>query len=110
MDKEKEKAHKVVILLLAGISILMFFAGVVFGMTVPMKPETMIVWWIGVLGTSIMSIKKSPSKDEAAISLFVMFVFFCAIALSFLPVLYGGIVVGIVTFAIVIADIAGLIP
>ena len=72
MSEKERKYSKEVALFLAGISILMFFASMLFGATLAMKPEGIMVWWIGVLGTFIISIKGSSSLDEIFISLFTM--------------------------------------
>ena len=109
MLERKEKTYKVIILLLAGISILMFFASTIFGMAAPMKTESIIVWWIfwciGILCATVISIKSSPSSDDAVItSLFIMFNLFCVISLSFLSILDGMIVIGVVLLGMAVAE------
>ena len=108
-EEKKRKLSKEVILLLAGTSILMFFANMFFGATIPMKPEGIMVWWIGVVGATVISINDSSSPDEVVISLYFMFSLFCVMSFSFLPALYAGILVGMVVFNIARAEIKGLI-
>ena len=87
----------------------MFFACMVFGATMSMKLEGIVVWWIGVLGTTVISIKSSSSLDEIFISLSTMFSLFCVMTFSFLPALYAGILVGAVAFSMARAEIKNLI-
>ena len=109
VEKKKRKLSKEIILLLAGLSILMFFANMFFGATIPMKSEGILVWWIGVLGATVISIKDSSSPDEILISLYFMFSLFCVMTFSFLPALYAGILVGAVAFSMARAEIKNLI-
>ena len=108
-EEKKRKLSKEIILLLAGLSILMFFANMVFGATIPMKPEGTMVWWIGVVGATVISIKDSSSLDEISISLYIMFSLFCVISFSFLSALYAGFLVGTVAFSMAKAEIKNLI-
>lgn len=87
----------------------MFFACMVFGATMSMKLEGIVVWWIGVLGATVISIKDSSSPDEILISLYFMFSLFCVMTFSFLPALYAGILVGAVAFSMARAEIKNLI-
>ena len=108
LEKKKEKTYKVVILLLAGISILMFFASTIFGMATPIKTESIIVWWIfwciGMLSATVISIKSYPSSDAIITLFFVMFNLFCIISLSFLSILDGMIVIGIILLGMAIVE------
>lgn len=108
-EEKRRKLSKEIILLLAGTSILMFFANMFFGATIPMKSEGIMVWWIGVVGTTVISINDSSSRDEISISLYIMFSLFCVISFSFLPALYAGVLIGAVAFSMARAEIKKLI-
>ena len=108
-ELKKEKRYKESILLLTGISMAMFFTSIVSDVAIPMKTEAAIVWWIGLLLVSVISIKVSLSSEHLSILLYCMYVLFWIISFSFLRGPYAGVVVGMMFLSMVIvADASAL--